>query len=103
MKRETMKLVRRMKLQRLARAASPASSATTSPARTPGVVAALATSRIAPMSTIVRHASPNSNLRLKSMLLHAPVQRTARQAELGGRERHVEMVQPQRPFDHLLL
>src|SRR5690349_6489185 len=92
-----------MKFHRLASAMMPTIEATTRPARTPGVVAALAISRIDPMRRIVRQASPNSNLRLKSMPLHAPVKRAARQAELGGGQRHVEMVHPQRPFDHLLL
>ena len=54
------------------------------------------------MSTIVRQASPNSNLRLKSMLLHAPVERAAAEPELGGGKRNVEMVHPQRALDHLL-
>src|SRR5689334_12868972 len=103
MKRETRKLVRRMKFHRLASATTPTSAATISPARTPGVAAALAISRIAPIRSSVRQASPNSNLRLKSMLLHAPVERTAREAELGGGERHIEMVHPQRALDHLLL
>ena len=91
-----------MKFHRLAMAASPTSDATTTPARTPGVATALATSRIAAIRTKVRQASPNSNLRLKSMLLHAPVKRTARQSELGGGHRDVEMVHAQRPLDHLL-
>ena len=50
----------------------------------------------------MRHASPNSNLRLKSMLLHAPVKRAAAEPELGGGERDVEMVHPKRALDHLL-
>src|SRR3954453_4580791 len=103
MKRETRKLVRRMKFHRLASAKTPTSAATIRPARTPGVVAALAISRIDPMRRIVRQASPNSNLRLKAMLLHAPVKRAARQAELGSVKRHVEMVHPERALDHLFL
>src|SRR3954469_13923775 len=103
MKRETRKFVRRMKFHRLAIAKIPTSAATIRPARTPGVVAALAISRIDPMRRIVRQASPNSNLRLKSMLLHAPVKRAARQAELGSGKRHVEMVHSKRALDHLLL
>src|SRR5881227_4026764 len=103
MNRDTRKFVRRMKFHRLASAKIPSSAATIRPARTPGVVAALAISRIDPMRRIVRQASPNSNFRLKSMLLHAPVKRAARQAELGGGKRHVEMVHPERQFDHLLL
>src|SRR5215213_225908 len=99
---ETRKLVRRMKFHRLASAANPASDATTIPARTPGVAAALAISKIDAMRRIVRQASPNSNLRLKSMLFHAPVERTARQAQLGCGHRDVEMVHAQRPLDHLL-
>src|SRR5690349_22378677 len=98
MNRATRKFVRRMKFQRLAIAATPMSAATTSPARIPGVVAAFAISRIEPISSSVRHASPNSNFRLKSMLLHAPVERAARQAQLGGGQRDVEMVHPQRPL-----
>src|SRR4051812_927931 len=92
-----------MKFHRLASAITPTTVATTSPARTPGVAAALATSRMAPIRTIVRQASPNSNFRLKSMLLHAPIKRAPAQPQLGGGERDVEMVHPQRPFDHLLL
>src|SRR5690349_2808132 len=102
MKRDTRKFVRRMKLHRLASAATPISAATMSPARIPGVVAAFATSRIAPTSRIVRYASPNSNLRLKSMLLHSPVERSAREAQLRRRQRHVEMVHAKRALDHLL-
>src|SRR5690348_4598332 len=101
MKRDTRKFVRRMKSQRLAKEAIATSAATTRPARTPGVSSALMTSRTAPTKTIVRHASPNSNLRLKSMLLHAPVERSAAETELGGRGRNVEMVHPERPLDHL--
>src|SRR5690348_16267115 len=100
MKRDTRKFVRRMKFHRLASAATPISAATTSPARTPGVVAALATSRIAPMRRIVRQARPNSNLRLKSMLLHATVERSAAEAELGSGERHVEVMHAQSALDH---
>src|SRR3954464_14761068 len=103
MNRETRKFVRRMKFQRLASATTPISPATTRPARPPGVIAALAISRIAAMRSSVRQASPNSNLRLKSMLLHAPVERSARQPQFGGRERHVEMVHSERPLNHLLL
>src|SRR5881398_789060 len=99
MNRDTRKLVRRMKFHRLASATAPISAATTSPALTPGIVAALAISRMAAIRRSVRQASPNSNLRLKSMLLHAPVERPARQAELGRGERHVEVVHPQRPLD----
>src|SRR5689334_18703109 len=101
MKRETRKLVRRMKFQRLAKAATPISAATTRPARTPGVVAAFAIKRIAPMISSVRQASPNSNLRLKSMFLHATIERAAAQAELRGCQRNVEMMHSQRALDHL--
>ena len=58
-----------MNSHRLAKAAIPISAATMSPARTPGVVAAFTTSRIAPIRRSVRQARPNSNLRLKSMIL----------------------------------
>ena len=102
MKRETRKFVRRMKFHRLASAAIPISTATIRPARTPGVAAALAISRIAPTRRNVRQASPTSNLRLKSKLLHAAVERSAGEAQLRGGERYVEMVHPQRPLDHLL-
>src|SRR2546423_8517108 len=102
MKRETRKLVRRMKFHRLAIAPIPISAATTNPARTPGVAAALATRRTAATRTMVRQASPNSNLRLKSMLLHAPVERAAAEAELAGGKRDVEVVHSKRPLDHLL-
>src|SRR5689334_17272578 len=102
MNRETRKLVRRMKFHRLASAATPMSAATISPARIPGVIAALATSRTAPTSRIVRHASPNSNLRLKSMLLHSAVERAARKAELRCSQRNIEMVHSKRALDHLL-
>src|SRR6185503_11840128 len=101
MKRDTRKFVLRMKFHRLPSATIPMIPATTRPARTPGVAAALAMSRIAPMRRIVRQASPNSNLRLKSMLLHSAVERAARQAELGSGERYVEMMQSQRALDHL--
>src|SRR5690349_3513825 len=101
MNRDTRKLVRRMKVQRLVSAATPISPATTSPARTPGVVAALATSRIAPISRIVRQARPNSNLRLKSMLLHATIERAAAETEFGSGERHVEVMHAQSALDHL--
>src|SRR5437763_3500885 len=96
-----MKVVRRMKFHRLANAITATRAASTSPARTPGIAAASMISRIAPMRRSVRHASPNSNLRLKSMLLHAPVKRAAAQPELGGGERDVEMVHPQGTLDHL--
>src|SRR5690348_9148403 len=103
MNRDTRKLVRRMKLHRLARATAATSSATTKPARTPGVEIATPTSAIAPTRSKVRQASPNSNLRLKSMLLHAPVERAPAQAQLGRGERHVEMVHAKRALDHLPL
>src|SRR3982750_1389154 len=90
-----------MKFHKLARAVSAISSATISPARTPGVATAFATSMIAPTRTIVRHASPNSNLRLKSMLFHASVQRAAAQPQLPRCQRDVEMVQSKRALDHL--
>src|SRR5690349_9014022 len=102
MNRATRKFVRRMKFQRLAIAATPMSAATTTPARIPGVVAALAINRIEPISSSVRHASPNSNFRLKSMLLHAPVERAAREAQAGGGQRHIEMMHSKRALDHLL-
>src|SRR3954451_4016548 len=102
MKRETRKLVRRMKFHRLASAAKPMRTATIMPARTPGVSNAFMTSRTEPTKTIVRHASPNSNLRIKSMLLHAPVERPAAQPEVGSGERDVEMVHSKRALDHLL-
>src|SRR4051812_49815488 len=92
-----------MKSHRLARAASAIRVATISPARTPGVEIALASSRIAPTNRIVRQASPNSNLRLNSMLFHAAVKRAAAQTQLGSRERHIEMMHSERPLDHLLL
>src|SRR5690349_2239436 len=100
---ETRKLVRRMNSHRLANATSATMIATISPARTPGVSSALMTSRMAATKRTVRHASPNSNLRLKSMLLHAPVERAAAESELGGGEGDVEMVHSERPLDHLLL
>src|SRR6476646_3352550 len=102
MKREPRKFVRRMKFHRLASVATPISAATIRPARTPGVVAALAISRIEPISSSVRQASPNSNLRLKSMFLHAAVERTAREAQLGRGERHFEVMHPERSLDHVL-
>src|SRR6185503_12102509 len=97
------KLVRRMKFHRLASVANAMSKATISPARTPGVVAASATSRTAATKAAARQASPNSNLLLKSMLLHAPVERAAAKPKLGGGKRNVEMMHAQRAFDHLLL
>src|ERR1700739_4434207 len=98
---DTRKFVRRMNSQRLVSAASATRAATTRPARTSGVSVALMTSRIAATKTIVRHARPNSNLRLKSMLFHAAVERSATQAELGCRKRNVEVVHPKRALDHL--
>src|SRR6476619_6211094 len=103
MKRDTRKFVRRMKFHKLASATAPTRIATTSPARTPGVASASPTSAMAPTRTTVRQARPNSNLRLKSMLLHAPIERTAGKPELGRGERHVEMMHPQRALDHLSL
>src|SRR3954451_24462560 len=103
MNRDTRKLVRRMKSHRLAMAAIATRSATIRPARTPGVDSAKPTSAMAPTRRTVRHARPNSNLRLKSMLLHAPVERAPAEAEFGGGKRHVEMVHSKRPLDHLPL
>src|SRR5436190_11427417 len=102
MNRETRKFVRRMKFHRLASTKIPTSAATIRPARTPGVVAALATSRFDPTRRIVRQASPNSNLRLKSMLLHASIERATAEAELARGERDVEMMHSKRALDHLL-
>src|SRR5690348_2956922 len=102
MNRETRKFVRRMKFHRLASAPKPMRTRTARPARTPGVCAALMMSRTMATKRIVRQASPNSNLRLKSMLLHAPVERAAAEAELGSGERDVEMVHSKRALDHLL-
>src|SRR4051812_3219012 len=102
MNRETRKLVRRMKSHRLVRATIPTIAATIRPARISGSEKARTRIQMAPIMTIVRHASPNSNLRLKSMLLHSPIKRAPAQAELGRGQRHVEMVHPQRPLDHLL-
>ena len=36
------------------------------------------------------------------MLFHAPVERAAAEAELGGGKRDIEVVHPQGPLDHLL-
>src|SRR3954469_3020285 len=102
MNRETRKLVLRMNSHRLARDPRAISAATITPARTPGVAAAWATSRIAATNRTVRHASPTSNLRLNSMLFHAAVKRSAAEPKLGGRERHIEVVHAKCPFDHLL-
>ena len=38
---------------------------------------------------------------LKPMLFHAPVKRSAAEAQFGGGQRDVEMVHPQGPLDHL--
>src|SRR5579859_2911748 len=100
---ETRKLVRRMNSQRLASAARATRAATTSPARTSGVSIALITRRMAATKTIVRHASPNSNLRLNSMLLHAPVERPPAETELGSGQGNVEMVHSKCALDHLVL
>src|SRR5690349_11613863 len=53
-------------------------------------------------SAATRSATSTAN-RLKPMLLHAPVQRRARDAELGGRVRHVAAVAHERRRDRLLL
>src|SRR5579864_4439090 len=92
-----------MNSQRLASAARATRAATMSPARTSGVSIALITSRMAATKTTVRQASPNSNLRLKSMLLHAAVERPAAEPELRGGQRDVEMVHSKRALDHLFL
>src|SRR5947207_2461080 len=97
-----MKLVRRMNSHRLASAARAISSATIRAARRSAVSSDRISSQAAPSRASVRHASPNSNLRLKSMLFHAPVQRAAREPELAGGERDVEMMHSQCPLDHLL-
>src|SRR5690348_1036991 len=102
MNRETRKFVRRMNSHRLASATAATRIATISPARTPGVCSALMTSRMAATKRTVRHASPNSNLRLKSMFLHAPVERSAAEPKLRCGKRNVEMVHAQRALDHLL-
>src|SRR5262249_14698791 len=87
---------------RLAMAATAMSAATIRPARRSGVSSASAKSQMHRMRTTVRQARPNSNLRLKSMLFHAPVQRSAAEPKFACRQRDVEVVHPQRPFDHLL-
>src|SRR4029079_5128429 len=97
-----MKLVRRMKLHRLASAIRAMMKATIRAARSPGVSIARTNSHKAAAKVMVRHASPNSNRRLKPMLFHAPVERAAAEAELPGGERDVEMVHPQRPLEHLM-
>src|SRR6185369_14036618 len=51
----------------------------------------------------VLHASPNSNLRLKSIFLHPAIERPAAEAELARGKRDVEMVHPERALDHLPL
>src|SRR4051794_7162736 len=101
MNRETMKLVRRMKFHRLATATSAMRKATIRPARRSGVSSAIANNHKAPARTIVRHARPNSNRRLKAMLFHAAIERAAAQPELARGKRDVEMMHPQRPLDHL--
>src|SRR3982750_4265584 len=98
-----MKLVRRMKFQRLATATAAMRKATIRPARRPGVLTEIANSHSAAARTIVRHARPNSNRRLKAMLFHAPVERSAAEAELGRGKRDVEVMHSERPLDHLLL
>src|SRR6476469_7803511 len=92
-----------MNSHRLASAATAPKVATTRPARMPGVWAAAITRRMAPTKRIVRHASPKSNLLLKSMLLHAAIERATAKPEFARRERDVEMMHPQRALDHLLL
>jgi len=83
MNRDTWKLVRRMKFHSEASATAATSAATIRPARRPGASTAWMNSQTQATRTAVRHASPNSNLRLKSIFLHSPVERTAAEAELG--------------------
>src|SRR6185312_7423013 len=101
MNRETIRFVRRTKFQRLTTAARPIRTNRTIPARTPGVSPALMASRTTPAKRIARQASPNSNLRLKSILLHTSIKRASAEAELRGGERNVEMMHAQRALDHL--
>src|SRR6185369_4785666 len=103
MNRDTWKLVRRMKFHSEARATTAISAAMIRPARRSGALSAWMSSQTHATSTAVRHASPNSNLRLKSIFLHPAIERAAAQAQLAGRERNVEMVHAQRPLDHLPL
>src|SRR5690348_451034 len=76
-------------------------AATILAARRSGASSASINSHTQATRSAVRQASPNSNLRLKSIFLHSAVQRAAAQPELRGGERDVEMVHPQRALDHL--
>src|SRR5687768_1285320 len=102
MNRETRKLVRRMKFHRLISTTSAIRAATIRPARRSGVLSDRLSIHSAPARTTVRQARPNSNLRLKSMLLHAPIEGAPAKAELGGGKRDVEVMHAQGALDHLL-
>src|SRR5688500_12777996 len=101
MNRATWKLVLRMNCHKLASAAKATNAATSLAALRSGVDSALANSQMVATSSSVRHASPNSNLRLKPMLFHAAIEGAAAQPELRSGEGNVEMVHSERPFDHL--
>src|SRR5689334_10720749 len=75
--------------------------ATIRPARSWGASSASMNNQMQATRSAVRHASPNSNLRLKSILLHSAVECAAAEAEFGCGQRDVEMVHPQCSFDHL--
>src|SRR6478735_10627582 len=109
MNRDTWKLVRRMKAQRLASAAKAINSATIRAARKSAIRIASMNNQIAASRTAVRQARPNSKRRrkagfcLKAMLFHAPVKGAAAEAQFRRRQRDVEVVHPERALDHLFL
>src|SRR5690349_13874272 len=92
-----------MKFHSEARAEKATRAATIRPARRSGASSVWMNSQTHATSSAVRHASPNSNLRLKSIFLHPAVERAAAEAELAGGQRDVEMVHAQRALDHLPL
>src|SRR5574339_454989 len=92
-----------MNCQRLASAAKAIKAATSLPARRSGIDSECMNSQMANIRTSVRHASPNSNLRLKPMFFHASVKRSAAEPKLGGRKRDVEVMHAERALDHLPL
>src|SRR5215217_3018985 len=92
-----------MNVQMEATAKNTISAAMTRPARMSGNCNDFVNSQTAAMRKSVRQASPNSNLRLKSMLFHAAIERSPAEAEFPGGKGDVEVVGPERALDHLLL
>src|SRR6476620_9867834 len=78
------------------------SAAMTRPARMSANSNDFVKSQTAAIKKSVRQASPSSNVRLKSMLFHATIKRSATEAEFRGGKGDVEVVRPKGAFDHLL-